>query len=189
MNDKDSAIIAIIENIQRQDLNFLEEAEGIQDLIRTYGYTQEQIAQTLSKGQSTVANKLRILKMPRNLLSKIIEANLTERHARALLRLSTEELQERALSLIIENNLNVKQAEDLIDGLAEGKEIIDEKGTVEKKKKAGKKLKFLFRDTRILANTLESAVESIRESGFPTEYIYDETDDGCRFTIEVKYPK
>ena len=85
MNDESSAVLALLENLQREDLNFIEEAIGYENLIKEHAFTQQQLAEKLGKNQSTVANKLRILKLPNDIKMKLIENNLTERHARAFL--------------------------------------------------------------------------------------------------------
>lgn len=96
VTDKESAAIALLENIQREDLNFLEEAEAYYNLIREHSYTQEKLAELIGKKQSTIANKIRLLKLPQRIRKKLLESNLTERHARALLKLPTEELQKKS---------------------------------------------------------------------------------------------
>ncbi|UZQ83009.1 ParB/RepB/Spo0J family partition protein [Thermoanaerobacter sp. RKWS2] len=93
--DEDAAVLALIENLQREDLNFIEEAEGYYNLINDHHLTQEQLAKMLGKSQSTIANKLRILKLSKEIKEKLLENDLTERHARALLRLPDEELQKK----------------------------------------------------------------------------------------------
>ncbi|EQB86497.1 hypothetical protein M918_13980 [Clostridium sp. BL8] len=115
ISDKDSAAIALLENLQREDLNFYEEALAYYNLIQDHSYTQEQLAQTIGKKQSTIANKLRILKLPPEITNTIIENKLTERHARALLKLPTVELQKEVLEKVVEKSLNVKNTEELID--------------------------------------------------------------------------
>ena len=115
MTDRESAAIALLENIQREDLNFLEEAEAYQNLIIDHNYTQEQLANVIGKKQSTIANKIRLLKLPENIRMKLIANNLTERHARAILRLPSEELQNKIIDLIVEKGLNVKNTEAAID--------------------------------------------------------------------------
>ena len=112
-SDKDSAIFALIENLQRKDLGMFEEARGINRLIRKYGITQEQAAIQLGKKQSTVANKLRLLRLSYDEQDWIIQAGLSERHARALLKIQDEESRKEALSHIIAENLNVKKQKSI----------------------------------------------------------------------------
>lgn len=98
---KDSAVLALIENLQRENLNFLEESQAYYAIMQDYGYTQQELASTLGKNQSTIANKLRILKLSPAIQKLLVENNLTERHARALLKLPSEEYQLTALEKII----------------------------------------------------------------------------------------
>ena len=106
INDNDSAVIALIENLQREDLSYMEEAEGYNNLINEHGFTQEELAQKIGKSQSTIANKIRLLKLP-PMVKKILSDNsLTERHARALLKLHDEQLQLKVLRRVCERGLN-----------------------------------------------------------------------------------
>lgn len=104
MNDESSAVLALLENLQREDLNFIEEAIGYENLIKEHAFTQQQLAEKLGKNQSTVANKLRILKLPNDIKMKLIENNLTERHARAFLKLPSEDLMQSVLDKVIKMN-------------------------------------------------------------------------------------
>ncbi len=113
MNDESSAVLALLENLQREDLNFIEEAIGYENLIKEHAFTQQQLAEKLGKNQSTVANKLRILKLPNDIKMKLIENNLTERHARAFLKLPSEDLMQSVLDKVIKNELTVKKTEKL----------------------------------------------------------------------------
>ena len=115
MVDQDSAMLAMIENLQRENLHFFEEAEGYQNLIREHGFTQEELARRLSKNQSTIANKLRILRLPSAIKARILKSALTERHARALLRLHNESAQNKLIDKVISEGLSVKETEDLVE--------------------------------------------------------------------------
>ena len=117
VNMEQSSIIALVENLQRKDLDVIEEAEGIAQLIRLYGMSQEEAAKRLGKSQSAIANKLRILRLPADVLDTVRDADLSERHARALLRLRKADEQRYALKHIIENSLNVAATESFIDYL------------------------------------------------------------------------
>ena len=117
MDDAESGLAALVENLQRQDLDFLEEAMGISRLIRTQNLSQEQAARMLGKSQSAVANKLRLLRHSPEVLAAIKGGNLTERHARALLRLSSEPAKMSAISTIVALNMSVSRAEQYIDNL------------------------------------------------------------------------
>ena len=115
MVDQQSAMLAMIENLQRENLHFFEEAEGYQNLIREHGFTQEELARRLSKNQSTIANKLRILRLPPQIKQKILRNALTERHARALLRLHNEQAQTSLIDKIVADGLSVKETEELVE--------------------------------------------------------------------------
>ncbi|MFR1214314.1 MAG: ParB/RepB/Spo0J family partition protein [Acutalibacteraceae bacterium] len=107
-DEKQSAIYAMLENLQRQDLQLFEEAEGIARLISEWGVTQEEAAIRLGKSQSAIANKLRLLKLSLEDRKKIAEAGLTERHARALLRIPNQTMRSKVLDTIIANGYNVQ---------------------------------------------------------------------------------
>ena len=114
ITDTQSAEIALLENLQREDLNFMEEAEAYYNLINDHKFTQEELAKRMGKKQSTIANKLRLLKLSEKVRILCLENNLTERHARALLSLPNEELQLKVVKKVIANSLNVKKTEELI---------------------------------------------------------------------------
>ena len=113
--EQDSAVIAMMENLQRENLHYMEEAEGYQNLIRDHGLSQDELARRLGKNQSTIANKMRILKLPMPVKRMLLQYNLTERHARALLRLHDEEAQIKVIQIIVAQGLNVKATEDLVE--------------------------------------------------------------------------
>lgn len=179
MTDQDSAVLSLIENLQREDLNFMEEAEGYQHLITDHGFTQQDIAEKVGKNQSTIANKLRILKLPKNVKEKLIEYNLTERHARALLKLHDEALQIKVMEEIEKKDLTVKKTEkmiqDILDELTKPKEP-------ERRQKIKSALNF-----KIYLNTLKNAYQAIKQSGLNAEY--QQTDKGEYIEVVVKIPK
>ena len=115
ITDTQSAEIALLENLQREDLNFIEEAEAYYNLINDHKFTQEELAKRMGKKQSTIANKLRLLKLDEDVRLLCLKNNLSERHARALLSLPTKELQLKVIKKIISNSLNVKKTEELIN--------------------------------------------------------------------------
>lgn len=178
--DSETAIMALIENLQRENLNFLEEAEGYQQLMQDYGLTQEQLAMKLGKSQSTIANKIRILKMSPEIIKIISREKLSERHARALLKLPDENLQKQALKQIVEKGMNVRQTEDLVDRLIE--EIENEK---EKERK--KSFKIAIKDVRIFVNSVKKLVKSIKDTGIKAGY--KEIDKGDFIEVVVQIPK
>nr|WP_317357209.1 ParB/RepB/Spo0J family partition protein [uncultured Tyzzerella sp.] len=177
INKKDSACMALIENVQRERLNFIEEAEGFQTLMVDFGYTQEEIATIIGKKQSTVCNKLRLLRLKKDIKNIIIENKLTERHARALLKLEKEELQKEALEKILKFDLNVQKTEELIENTLkrlEGKSL-----------KKEKKIKGYIGDLRIFTNSIKCAVDVMKESGIETNYSVIKNENGYEINIKV----
>ncbi len=180
LTDESSAYLSLIENLQRQDLNFIEEAEGISKLITEFNLTQGELADKIGKKQSTIANKLRVLKLPEKAKMMLLENNLTERHGRALLKLEAEEDIIKVLEKVVELDLNVKKTEAYIE-----KYIEDSQKTVQSKNEL--KVKRIMKDIRLFTNTITDAVDIMKESGVPTEYEMEETEDGCMIIIDVKY--
>lgn len=175
--DKDSALLALIENLQRADLSMFEEARGIARLIRKYGLTQEQAAIKLGKKQSTIANKLRLLRLTFEEQEWIISSNLSERHARALLRINDEGLRREALSRIISENMSVLAAEELVS------DLLLKKPEPEPDKKPERKI--AIKDVRIFVNTINKAVDTMRLSGINAISRRSETDDYIEYTVKI----
>ena len=171
-NDK-SAILALLENLQREDLSFFEIAEGYQKLIKEQGMTQDDIARKLGKSQSTVANKIRLLKLTPIVRKIIREYALTERHARALLTLDPEK-QLIAVRNICDNNLNVRQSEELISGMIQEK--VKKKQTIKVNE---------IHDIRLFTNTVKQAVDLMRESGADAQMEKNDFDWGVEYIIKV----
>ncbi len=178
--DEDSAILALLENLQREDLNFLEEAEGYYNLIQDHNLTQEELAGRLSKSQSTIANKLRLLKLPQKVREILIDNNLTERHARALLRLPDEETQLIILEQIVKKELNVKQTETLIDKYIN--EICSNNDPKEVHKQSVKRA---LKDLRIYINTFKQAIDMMNKSGIAASLEQRDSDDYIEFVVKV----
>ena len=176
-NDKESAMLALLENLQRCDLGIFEEARGISRLIRRYGITQEQAAKKLGKSQSTIANKLRLLNLTYDEQDWIVQAGLSERHARALLRIYDAELRREALSKIIAQNLNVAQSEDLIDKLLHNSCVPDEF------KKGSRKI--LIRDVRIFINTINKAVTTMQQAGINAVCKHKDSGEYIEYTVKI----
>ncbi|WBW97614.1 nucleoid occlusion protein [Oceanirhabdus sp. W0125-5] len=177
LDEKDSAFVALLENVQREDLNFIEEAEAYSKLLKDYNYTQGQLAEVMGKKQSTIANKLRILKLPKEVRSLLIENNLTERHGRALLKLPSEELQLEILKKVIDKELNVKNTEELI------KLELHKLENAEIAADGKKKIKGIF-SPRIYMNTIKQTFDKF---GVNATYRSKELDDSIE--IVVKIPK
>src|SRR5699024_10394012 len=115
--DRESAMIALIENLQREDLNFMEEAQGYYNLIDDHNFTQQELVKKIGKSQSTIANKIRLLKLPQDIQSLLVSEKLTERHGRALLKLPDDDLRREILNKTIEDNLNVNSTETLVEDI------------------------------------------------------------------------
>lgn len=178
---KDSAVLALIENLQRENLNFLEESQAYYAIMQDYGYTQQELASTLGKNQSTIANKLRILKLSPKIQKLLVESNLTERHARALLKLPSEEYQLIVLEKIIKQELNVKRTEQIIEQM-----LVDITKEDMIKHKANQKVKTYIRDMRLVTNTITEAVNLIQKAGIDAKYTMKEHSDG--YEIRIKIP-
>jgi ParB family chromosome partitioning protein len=183
LTDRDSALLALIENLQRKDLNFLEEAEGLCNLAKDYRLTQEEIARRIGKSQSTVANKLRLLRLPREVKTLLIDNGLTERHARAVLKLEAagggaEAAMIDTARAIAARGLNVKEAEALVDSrlarLAGGSPPA-----------SGVKIKTYVKDLRIFTNTIKRAVGITRGSGPDASFDIEERSNGRFISISV----
>ncbi len=177
VNEDASALVALIENLQRADLSFFEEAISYDKLIREFAYTQDELAFKLGKKQSTIANKLRLLRLGDEVKALAVEHQLSERHCRALLRLESEELQKKVLHQIVTKNLNVMETEQYVDSL------LSEKASREKKEK---RLIPLFRDIRIFSNTLKQAVEMMNKAGVPANTQKNETDSYIEYVVRIE---
>jgi len=174
-DDEKSAIFSLIENLQRKDLNYFEEAQGIQQLMRTCCMTQQQIAQRLGKAQSTVANKLRLLVFSEEMRGRMLDSGLTERHARALLRLPDEKAVNIALEHIVAERLNVGESEKYIDILLEPQEPERPKAT----------RLFVVKDLRIFINTIAKAVSTMKLAGIEVDTAKVEDDNYINYTIKI----
>ena len=168
MDDKESSMAAMVENLQRQDLDFIEEAMGIRKLMTDFAMSQEQIARLLGKSQSAVANKLRILKHSDAVLSALREGGLTERHARALLKLRGEEEKISAVAEIVKQSMSVARTEKYIESLLAEK--------AEKPQKA---------NVGAFLNTLTQNLQKIQLSGIPAVSERRETDSQIVLTITI----
>ncbi|ARI75534.1 nucleoid occlusion protein [Halobacillus mangrovi] len=176
MNDSQTASVALIENLQREELTVIEEALAYAKLIELHDLTQEALAQRLGKSQSTIANKIRLLKLPESVQQAVMDKKITERHARALIAVKDPELQEKVLDEIIEKHLNVKQTEERIAKLSDPKP---------KKKKPT--LKGVNKDMRIAMNTIRQSLNMVTDTGIDLET--DEEDHDEYYQITIKIPK
>ena len=166
------ALLALVENLQRRDLDFWEEAQALDKLIRTYHLSQEEAARRIGKSQSAVANKLRLLKLSPALLEKLRAAGLTERHARALLRLEGDDERAAALDHIIAGGLTVAQTEAYIESLLHPAP-------------PKRKPTYLIRDVRLFLNTVSRAMKVMQGAGIPAQYDRQDTDDAVLLTIRI----
>ena len=182
---EDSSVIALVENLQRRDLDFFEEANGFKRLIEQFGLTQEEAARKVGKTQSAVANKLRLLRLSQQNMELIRCNNLTERHARALLRLNDEADRINVTNYIIEHELNVSRTEEYIDELLKAKE--NPQLVVEPE--SGKHVVRLFKDVRFFLNTLNRAVGVMVDAGIGATVKQQESDDGLTLTICIPHAK
>lgn len=173
-NDTETASVALIENLQREELSPLEEAIAYARLLDLHNLTQEALAQRLGKGQSTIANKLRLLKLPEVIQEALLQKQITERHARALIPLKEAELQEKLFVEIIEKQLNVKQTEDRVIKLLESKV-----------KKPKPRRKAFSKDTRIAMNTIRQSLNMVASSGMKIDHQEEEYEDYIQFTIKI----
>ena len=174
VNMEDAGLIALVENLQRRDLNFLEEANGIRQLIRMFGMSQEEAARRLGKSQSAVANKLRLLKLPEDVLEALRDNGLTERHGRALLRLPDAESQRAALRRILEKDMSVAAAERYVDELLAGAPAEGE----------GRRT-FLMKDVRLFLNSVSRSLDLMRQGGVEADMQRRETPDALILTISI----
>ena len=170
-NEEESSVLAIIENIQRCDLNCIEEAVAMERLMNHYGYTQEELARKLGKAQSTIANKIRLLKLSDKLLAKALEHDLCERQIRALIRLP-EEQREKAEKHIYKYGLNVSETEKYIDKLLV-------------KKKADKP-KWTFTAKRLYINNINRTLETMKKSGI--EFISEKHEENGYLEYIIRIP-
>ncbi len=179
VSEQDSGLLALVENLQRQDLDFIEEAEGLRTLIQTYAMSQEEAARCIGLSQSAVANKLRLLRLSPELLFLLRERGLSERHARALLRLETESQRLEVLSAVLDGDLNVAKTEQYIEEYLKGA----------KKPPAGKKKapRIVLKDVRIFCNTVTKGLGVMRRSGVNAEY--DQAETEADYILTIRIPK
>lgn len=168
-----SSLLALVENLQRRDLDFLEEALALDKLIRTYHLSQEEAARRIGKSQSAVANKLRLLRLPSEALDILRKNGLTERHARALLRLDTPEAQVFVLEQVVKDHLTVARTEAYIDALLKP----------EKPKK--RKPTYLIKDVRFFLNTVTRGLTMMKSAGVNADCARQETEDSILLTIRI----
>ncbi|MGE7546173.1 nucleoid occlusion protein [Sporosarcina newyorkensis] len=181
LNDKETASIALIENLQREELTAIEEAYAYENLLKLHELTQEALAQRLGKGQSTIANKMRLLKLPEEIQDAILKQEISERHARALLPLKEAALQLEVMEEVKINHYNVKQLEKRIQ------EILHPSEEAQPAKKRAPRRKAVSKDVRIAVNTLRQSLSLMTKSGIEVESKEEDSEEF--YTITVKIPK
>lgn len=183
-NDEQSAVLALIENIQRRDLSFFEEALAIEKLIHIYGLTQEEAAARLGKAQSTIANKLRLLKFTDAERNVLVKGNVTERQARALVRIDDQKLRIHAMGVMIINKLNIEQTEQLVEDILHGKipQKTEEQPKEEKKRQSRK---FSFPLPRLYINSINKIVRSMKDANIDCETVMNRVGDCYEYTIKI----
>lgn len=181
VDENESALIALIENLQREDLNFIEEAQGFYRILKEHNMTQECLAEKLGKSQSTIANKIRLLKLSPMVTKILLDNQLTERHARCLLRLTDEQTQLKTLKKICEENLNVKSSEALVDKVLSG---CEEPQKV--KSKEGKRKK-MVQDIRVFVGTIKQAIQMMTQAGVKARAA--QFDRGSYIEFIIRIPK
>lgn len=181
LSDKETASVALIENLQREELTAIEEALAYQKLLELHELTQEALAQRLGKGQSTVANKIRLLKLPQIIQNGILKREISERHARALMPIKDEEKQIALFNETIAQQYNVKQLEKKVD------EFLNPPEAEAKKEKPKRKTVSL--DVRIALNTLRQSFAMVAKTGIKMETEEEELEDYYQITLKIPKKK
>ncbi len=177
-DDEGSSLLALVENLQRRDLDFLEEALALSRLIELYGFTQEECARRIGKSQSAVSNKLRLLQLPHYILLLLRDHGLTERHARALLSLNDPLLQDQTAHRIIDQKLTVAQTEEYVTNLL-----------AKRNKPQKHRPTYILKDVRLFLNTVERGLSMIKSAGVEAQYGREDTGDSILLTIRIpKHP-
>ena len=180
VNLEDAGLLALVENLQRKDLDFLEEARGLQQLIRMFGLSQEEAARRIGRSQSAVANKLRLLKLPEDVLEALRENGLSERHGRALLRLPDADSQRAALAHILEKDLTVAATDAYVDALL---------AAPEPPVRPEARRSFVMKDVRVFLNSLSHSLDLMKQGGIAAGMRREETDDALILTISIPKTK
>lgn len=175
MGEEDSALLALMENLQRRDLDCWEEAQAIARLISRYGLSQEEAARRLGRAQPTVANKLRLLRLPEDVRALLRENGLTERHARALLRLQDPEVQRRAAGDMVRRGMNVAQAEAYVEKLLQSAQVTPPRG----------RSTYIIKDVRLFLNSVDRGLHLMRQAGVDAGWNRQDTDREILLTIRI----
>ncbi|NLM75804.1 MAG: nucleoid occlusion protein [Clostridiaceae bacterium] len=179
VGEDDSAVMALIENLQRENLGYMEEAEGYLNLIKEHGLTQEELAQKIGKSQSTIANKIRLLRLPPMVKKILADNGLTERHARALLKLNDEQLQLKVLQKVVEKGLNVRKTEELVQ------KVIDKYCNPSKDTDNKARITKSIKDIRIFVNIIRQAIDTMKKSGVNARAAQIDRGEYLEFIVRI----
>ena len=179
VGEDDSAMMALIENLQREDLGYMEEAEGYRNLIKEHGLTQEELAQKIGKSQSTIANKIRLLRLSPMVKKLLADNSLTERHARALLKLEDEQLQLKVLQRVCEKGLNVRKTEELVQ------KALDKYCSTLKSEESKGRVTKSIKDIRIFVNTIRQAIDTMKKSGVNARAAQIDRGEYLEFIVRI----
>ena len=175
VDEKDAGLLALIENLHRRDLNCFEEAEAIAKLIQRYELSQQEAAEKLGKSQSAIANKLRLLRLDKGIQETILQENLTERHARALLRLTDGEMQRQAVEEFLRKEMNVAQAEEYVEELLQTMQT----------KPPRQRTTYVIKDVRLFLNSLRRQLELMNRAGVGADMGRKDTAEAIFLTIRI----
>jgi ParB family chromosome partitioning protein len=176
VDHESSSLLALVENLQRKDLDFIEEAAALSRLISTYHLSQEEAAKRIGKSQSAVANKLRLLRLSPGILDLLRRGGMTERHARALLRLEDEELPRQAAEHAVRHHLTVAKTEDYVSRLL---------SPLADKSISPKKTTYVIKDVRLFLNTVARGLSMMQSAGVDAQCGRQETSDAILLTIRI----
>lgn len=172
-SEERSSLLALVENLQRRDLDFLEEAQALHQLIQRYSLSQEECARRIGKSQSSIANKLRLLRLPSHVLDLLRDNGFTERHARALLRLEDPAAQDRAARWIISHDLTVAKTEEYVESV------------LAQAKAPRRKPTFILKDVRLFLNTVDRGLTMMKSAGVHAQCGREDTEDAILLTIRI----
>lgn len=180
VDEHQAALLCMVENLQREGLHFFEEAEGFASLIRVHGLTQEQVAERLGKQQSTIANKLRLLRLPQQVRKIVIRCGLSERHARALLRLPNAAMQLQIAQRIASEGLNVRATDTLVERILQELMPLEEAD-----EPSSGRVRRAYGDWRLLNNAIKTSVNQMVTAGLPVQYFLRDAGDNMEILVLV----
>jgi ParB family chromosome partitioning protein len=174
VDEEQSSLMALVENLQRRDLDFWEEALALARLLDDYHLSQEECARQIGKSQSAVANKLRLLRLPSDVLQLLRDHGFTERHARALLRLEDTAAQRQAAHWIVDHDLTVAKTEEYVEALL-----------TQADKPVKRRPTFILKDVRLFLNTVDRGLSMMRSAGVDAQCGREDTGDTILLTIRI----